>query len=69
MNTDNLIQAIAADAGSPMPSIPKRALAALAVGGLVSLALFLATAGPRADIDQAATHFKNLEIRRRDFAS
>lgn len=55
MNTDNLIQAIAADAGSPMPSIPKRALAALAVGGLVSLALFLAVVGPRADIDEAMT--------------
>jgi len=60
VNTDNLIQAIAADAGSPMPSIPKRALAALAVGGLVSLALFLATAGPRADLDEAATSVRFL---------
>ena len=55
MNTDDLIQAIAADAAAPMPSIPRRTLAALCVGGLVSLALFLAMAGPRADLGQAVT--------------
>jgi len=54
VNTDNLIQAIAADAGAPMPSIPRRTLVALVVGGLVSLALFLAMVGPRADLDEAA---------------
>jgi len=55
VNTENLIQAIAADAGAPMPSIPRRTLAALCVGGLASLALFLATAGPRADLHEAVT--------------
>ena len=53
MKTSDFIQALAADVAAAPVSIPKRVTAAMAFGGLASLALFLAMAGPRADLAAA----------------
>ena len=53
MNTSQLIEALAADAPAPQISMVKRVLVALAVGGVVSLAIFLSMVGFRADIATA----------------
>jgi hypothetical protein len=53
MKTSDLIAALAADSRTPLPSLGRRLGSALGLGALVSLALFLAMIGPRADVDQA----------------
>lgn len=53
MKTDQLISAIAQDAGAKLPSLIGRISVALGVGGIVSLALLLATLGIRPDIADA----------------
>jgi hypothetical protein len=55
LNTSQLIEALAADAPGPQVSIAKRVVVALAVGGAVSFAFFLALVGFRADIAEAMT--------------
>jgi hypothetical protein len=49
MKTSDLISALAADSATPVRPIGPRLAIALALGGLVSLALFLAMIGPRHD--------------------
>jgi hypothetical protein len=55
LNTSQLIEALAADTPAPSVSIGKRVVAALAIGGAVSLALFLSMVGFRPDIAHAVT--------------
>jgi hypothetical protein len=53
MKTDNLIDALVADRGTPAKPMRWALATALLLGGLVSLALFLASLGVRADIEPA----------------
>lgn len=53
MNTDDLIAALTADAGPAARPVPSALGIALGLGGLVTLALFAATMGVRADIGSA----------------
>lgn len=54
MKTSELIQALAADAPQPTPSVGRRAALAIFIGGAASLALFMAAIGMRPDIRAAA---------------
>lgn len=54
MKTDALIAALAADHATPPPPLVRGVVVALAVGGGVAVALFLAQLGLRPDIAQAA---------------
>ncbi len=53
MKTDNLIDALVADRATPAKPLRWALAAALLAGGLVSLVLFFATLGVRADIEPA----------------
>ena len=53
MKTDNLIDALVADRAAVRTRIPRALLAALALGGLVSLVVFLVDLGVRKDIGPA----------------
>jgi hypothetical protein len=53
MKTDDLINAITQDARAELPSIAGRIWAALAIGGLIALALFTQMLGARPDIAHA----------------
>jgi hypothetical protein len=54
MNTDDLIQALSADAALRGPSLQRRVALALTLGACVSAAVFMAALGPRPDIAVAA---------------
>lgn len=54
MRTDDFIGALSADVGVSGLSLKRRAGLALALGACVSLAVFMATMGPRPDIADAA---------------
>jgi hypothetical protein len=53
VNTDDFIAALSADAALKGPSLPRRLAFALALGAVVSLILFVAAIGPRADAAHA----------------
>lgn len=55
MKTDDLINALAADARSVEPPIARTLTLAVGVGALLSLVAFLATIGPRHDFAEAAS--------------
>jgi hypothetical protein len=55
MKTDDLINALAADAGSVEPPIARTLTLAVGVGALLSLVAFLAIIGPRHDFTEAAS--------------
>jgi hypothetical protein len=53
MKTDDLINAIAEDAGASLPSVGMRIAVALAIGGAVAMGLFTYVLGVRPDIASA----------------
>jgi hypothetical protein len=53
MKTENLIEALVADRATGRRSIPSALAAALALGGLISLALFCVELGVREDISSS----------------
>lgn len=53
MKTQDLINAIAQDAGAPRPALGARIATALGVGGAIAIAMLLATLGVRPDIAEA----------------
>jgi hypothetical protein len=55
MKTDDLIKALAADARSVEPPIARTLAVAVGIGALLSLVVFLAAFGPRADFAQVAS--------------
>jgi hypothetical protein len=62
MNTDDLILALGADARRRGPSLTGRLLLALALGGCVSLAVFMAAIGPRPDF-MPAMHTMRFDLK------
>ncbi|MDX2202665.1 MAG: NrsF family protein [Hyphomicrobiaceae bacterium] len=54
MKTDELIRALAEDAGTPRKSMPLRLGVALGLGGIVAVVLFAATLGLRPDLAAVA---------------
>jgi hypothetical protein len=62
MRTDDFILALSADARTRGPSLKLRLLLALAIGGCVSLAVFMAMLGPRPDF-MAAAHTVRFDLK------